>query len=458
MQTAREFFTPVDIKWLKRVPKHWPIKRLRFVLDTNPVKSAVADLSPDTMVSFLPMEAVTEDGRIDLSRDKTLEDVYNGYTYFRDNDVLIAKITPCFENGKGALATGLTNGIGFGTTEFHVLRADKTADAQWLYYLSKSSPFREIGASEMLGAGGQKRISDEFIKDFRLGIPPLAEQTQIARFLDYKTAQLDQLIEKKQALIERLNEQRIALITQAVTRGLNPDVPLKDSGVEWLGQVPEGWEVKRLRFVIRSNPLKSEIRGLSDSDIVSFVPMDAVGEYGGIELSQQKTLEQVYTGYTYFKENDVVVAKITPCFENGKGALARNLTNQVAFGTTELHVLRAEYEINPEWLFYLTISYPFREIGASEMYGAGGQKRIPEDFIKDFRLGIPDYKEQTEIVSYLDFELDKLDTLKDKTLNTITRLEEYRTALITAAVTGKIDVRDVQIPVTSEHSPMSEAP
>ena len=96
----------------------------------------------------------------------------------------------------------------------------------------------------------------------------------------------------------------------------------------------------------------------------------------------------------------MLVAKITPCFENGKGAIAKELTKGVAFGTTELHVIRADDEILPEYLFHLTMSHPFRMIGESEMYGAGGQKRIPEDFIKDFRVGIPPLPEQEKIITY----------------------------------------------------------
>lgn len=118
-------------------------------------------------------------------------DIYNGYTYFADNDVVVAKITPCFENGKGALARNLSNGMGFGTTEFHVLRALPGISPRWLFYLTLSAPFRKQGEAQMIGAGGQKRVPESFIKDFRVGIPNEAEQNQIANFLDWKTAQID---------------------------------------------------------------------------------------------------------------------------------------------------------------------------------------------------------------------------------------------------------------------------
>ncbi|MEA3333840.1 MAG: restriction endonuclease subunit S [Pseudomonadota bacterium] len=230
-------------------PMDWPAERLRFSILSNPVKSEVASWEEGTLVPFVPMEAVGEHGGIDLSKQKLIGDVYCGYTYFADGDIIIAKITPCFENGKGAIPEGLKNGVAFGTTEFHVMRPLKGISKRWLFYLTMSDAFRNIGASEMLGAGGQKRVPETFIKDFKTGIPSPNEQQKIADFLDWKTGQIDGLIAKKKQLIEKLKEKRIALITQAVTKGLNPNVPMRDSGIPWLGDVPAHWEVRRLKFL-----------------------------------------------------------------------------------------------------------------------------------------------------------------------------------------------------------------
>lgn len=146
--------------------------------------------------------------------------------------------------------------------------------------------------------------------------------------------------------------------------------------------LPQGWTRRRLRFDSRSNPVKSKLDLPDDTD-VSFVPMDAVGELGGLRLDQTRELADVYNGYTYFADGDVCIAKITPCFENGKGAIAEGLVNGVAFGTTELHVLRPSATLDAGFLFYLTIAHDFRSHGEAEMLGAGGQKRVPEEFLKD---------------------------------------------------------------------------
>lgn len=292
---------------------------------------------------------------------------------------------------------------------------------------------------------GAKILNQEAIGNAKLIIPPIEEQEAIARFLDFKTAQIDALIAKKQTLLEKLTEKRTALISHAVTKGLDPSVSMKNSGVEWLGKIPAHWHTKRLRFCMTTNPSKSEIR-LKDDELVSFIPMEAVGEFGGLKLEVEKELGEISGGYTYFVNGDVVVAKITPCFENGKGAIARNLKNGLAFGTTELHVMRTGSDLLPDYLFHLTMSHPFRKIGESEMYGAGGQKRVPETFLKDFRIGLPPLNEQNEIVKYISSINHKIDQQVLKTSEAINRLAEYRSAIITNAVTGKIDVRGWQIP------------
>ena len=158
----------------------------------------------------------------------------------------------------------------------------------------------------------------------------------------------------------------------------------KESRVQWLGKVPEHWDVKRGRFVMRVNPPAPLLRNLEDDQQVSFVPMEAVNEYGGISLDQTRVKADVGGGYTEFQDGDVVIAKITPCFENGKGSIATGLVNSAAYGTTELHVLRASESFDYRYLFYLTITDGYRKLGESEMYGAGGQKRVPPEFCKDF--------------------------------------------------------------------------
>ena len=199
------------------------------------------------------MEAVGEYGGLDLEITRQIRDIGSGYTEFQDGDVVVAKITPCFENGKGALAEGLQNGLAFGTTEITVLRPLPALERRFLFYLTISSAYRKTGEAEMYGAGGQKRVPPEFNKDFRTPLPPFPEQRAIVNFLDHQTTKIDTLVAKRRALIEKLKEKRTALISQTVTRGLPPDAarsagldpnpPLKPSDIEWRGDVPVGWTI-----------------------------------------------------------------------------------------------------------------------------------------------------------------------------------------------------------------------
>ena len=206
------------------------MSRLKFLARVNPPRpdDPPADGEP---VSFLPMPAVSEDGRLDLSA--TTPYGRTGYTVFQDGDVLVAKITPCFENGKGAVCAGLTAGVGYGSTEFHVLRPSPRIDAQFLYLLTWSDEFRTAGRGLMEGTGGQKRVPVEFVKDFRVALPPLPEQRAIAARIAAATADLDAAVDRTDRELALLAEYRARLVADVVTGALDvrghPDAAVVDA-------------------------------------------------------------------------------------------------------------------------------------------------------------------------------------------------------------------------------------
>lgn len=181
---------------------------LSEVVDLNPKKNEIKDLSKSMLITFLSMSAVSESGEIDLSVEKTIEESWSGYTYFRENDVLFAKITPCMENGKGCIAKGLRNNIGFGSTEFHVLRPhSKTLNSEWLQYLLRSKSFREIAEVNMRGSAGQKRVPSDFFDRFKTVIPTLNVQNQFAekiKLIDQQKELARQELKESQDLFQAL--------------------------------------------------------------------------------------------------------------------------------------------------------------------------------------------------------------------------------------------------------------
>jgi len=241
-------------------------------------------------------------------------------------------------------------------------------------------------------------------------------------------------------LVELLQEKRQVVISEAVTKGLNPNVKMKDSGVEWIGEMPEHWEVNRIKYLATVNPNKSEVRYLPSEQKVTFIPMDKIIATGKVDYALTNTMENLINNYTYFRNEDIIMAKVTPCFENGNIAIVKGLLNGIGFGTTELHVLRCNNKCYNRFLFYYLQSDIFKSKGISEMYGVAGLKRIPTDFILNYKLGIPDYQEQEQIANYLDKKTSQIDELTYSIQLQIKKLKEYRQSLISEAVTGKIKV------------------
>lgn len=434
-------FKPYPSYLADGTPAGWERKRLRFALRMNPSKSEI-QLQDAEPVSFVPMDAVGEYGGIRLGEEKELGDIGGGYTYFCEDDVVVAKITPCFENGKGALARGLTNKTAFGTTELHVLRVDRAQlEPSFLFYLTISDLFRKLGESEMYGAGGQKRVPESFIKDFRAALPSLDEQDAITRFLDFKTAQIDALIAKKQALLDKLAEKRTAIISHAVTKGLDPTVRMKDSGVEWLGMVPTHWAVKRIKHI---TPVK---RGASPRPIDDPIYFDDEGVFAWVRIADVSASER-YLESTTQRLSDIgdrLSVRLFPgaLFLSIAGTVGKPIVTRIKCCIHDGFVYFPELPKNStEFLYYIFSSgQPY--LGLGKM---GTQLNLNTDTVGSIKIGVPPEDEQQAIVAHLESITGRLDRQVTKVKSAIDRLIEFRSALITNAVTGKIDVRNVPIP------------
>lgn len=401
--------------------------RLRYAVTLNPPPTDVRYVSRDTPVVFTPMEKLADGlGGLDTSLSRPLGEVMNGsYNYFAEGDILLAKVTPCFENGKKALVEKLPHDIGFATSEVHVIRPDPSKiDSRYLLYLFSSEPFRSLGVATMTGASGLRRVPEETILDYRVPIRDISRQQRIADFLDRETARMDDLIGKKERLVELLAEQQNALITQHI----HPDPSIKGP---------------RLRHFVEINPSVSGIGHLDDDTPVVFVPMEAIHDgLGGIDLTQSRPLADVKSGsYSFFRAGDILLAKVTPCFENGKKAIVKTLPGGIGYATSEVHVIRVlPGSVDRNYLRYLFSSQPFRIAGISSMSGASGLRRVPVDTILDFRLPVEDIVKQQRIGAFLDGETARAKSIVDKTRTSIAKLRELRSSLITVGVTGQIDV------------------
>jgi type I restriction enzyme S subunit len=426
------------------IPQQWTQRRLRFDARLNPVKSEL-NLEDDAEVSFVPMDAVGELGGLRLDEERTVDEVYNGYTYFRDGDVVVAKITPCFENGKGAISEGLTNGVGFGTTELHVARPGNGLDDRFLFYITLANDFRSFGEAEMLGAGGQKRVPERFLKDWQPPLPPLETQKRIAAFLDEKTTRIDGLIAKKQALLVRLAEKRQAIITQAVTKGLNPAAPMKDSGIDWLGQIPAHWEVLPFRRSIRRidqgwSPQCEERQKADDewgvlrSGCVNeglFRPHDHKAL--PVDIDPRPELE-VHVG-------DLLMCRASGSLHLiGSAAIVDACPPKLMFSDKTYRIMLHLDLADPDFVALALGTKYMREQIILSVSGAGGlANNIPQSLVRSYAFVRPPLVEQQEIVLQVVSALASLVQAAARITASVARLSEYRSALITAAVTGQIE-------------------
>lgn len=434
------------VAWLGDVPDGWEVMPIKWIVET-PVTDGPHE-TPTFLnegIPFISAEAI-KNNKIDFSRMR-------GYISIEDHQRYSKKYKPRRGDIYMVKAGATTGSVAMVNTdqEFNIwsplaaIRADADkAIPRYVFYSMLSRNFFQAIETHW-SFGTQQNIGMGIIQNIAIPVPTLGEQTAIVDYLERKTAQIDAVIAKKKRLIELLREERTAIISQAATKGLNPDAPMKESSVEWLGQVPDEWEVKRLKFAAKINPSRSEIKSLPGDLEVSFYPMELVG-FGELYEGQKKNLEEVSSGFTYFRDDDVLIAKITPSFENGKGALASGLKNGIGFGTTELHVIRPSSNLDKNFLFYLTYSHGFRHPGTGLMDGTAGQKRVPNEFLIDYLVALPSLPEQKTIVEYLDTKTAEIDQMIAHNETQIERLHEYRTALISAVVTGKIDVRPEAAP------------
>lgn len=423
------------IEWLGEVPEHWKVNRLKLHIKLNPSKKEISHFSKDTELSFIPMDNVGIDGSLVLDTVKPLFEVDSGYTYFREHDVAIAKITPCFENGKGCIFSNLTSGHGFGTTELTVMRP-LNINPKYLYYITSSYSFKRIGESSMQGSAGQKRVPDEFIKEFRSPIPSIQEQRSIASFLDHEKARIDTLIQKKEQMIELLKEKRIALITQAVTKGLDPNVKMKDSGIEWLGEVPEHWKVKRLKYLSSVND--DSLPETTDPALeIVYVDIGNVSRTAGIVNKDEMLFENAPSrARRIVIDGDTIISTVRTYL---RAITAIENPDQNLIVSTGFAVIRPQ-KITKDYLSLVLNSDYVVETIVSVSVGVSYPAVSPSD-IGGIFVPYPPHDEQLLIASTVRKQNKIIDELQNKIEHSTTLLQEYRSSLIHSAVTGKIDLR-----------------
>lgn len=338
---------------------------------------------------------------------------------------------------------GLSGYDGMLTGAYTIMRVSNI-NARFIFYY-----YLALDNSKMLRplyTGLRKTININTFQSTKVPVPPREEQNQIVRFLDWKVSNINKLINIKKKQVSAYKELRKAIIDQGILHGFRKSEK-KDSGVYWLGEIPATWEVLSLKRICRVNAtIAYSVKTKDDSELVTFLPMENVTETGEIDCSIKKKIAEVRNGFSSFAKGDVVVAKITPCFENGKGACLNTLDTDIGFGTTEFINLRPSDKVLSEYLYMITMTRPFRKLGEEVMTGSAGQKRVSVNYIKNFTLGIPTVEEQKSILAEIEQKLIQIDKVIGIEHANIKNLQELKTRIISDVGTGKIDVRLVDIP------------
>lgn len=266
--------------------------------------------------------------------------------------------------------------------------------------------------------------------------PPFKEQRKIANYLDKMCAEIDAVLEKTRASIEEYKKLKQAVITQAVTKGIRGDSPMKNSGIEWIGDIPAEWTASKIKYCTEFAPSCNTSR-LSEDSLVTFTPMECIKN--GYFENREAHFSALSSSYTQYQDGDIVFAKVTPCFENGNIAIMQGLSAGVGFGSSELFVIRPQ-SINTEFIFYYLQNDIFKQYACATMTGTGGLKRVSPTFVRNYSVFIPCNEEQLEIVRYLNEKCSGIEVLIAKKQQYLTEIENYKKSLIYEYVTGKKEV------------------
>ena len=413
-------YRSAGIEWLEEIPSHWDVSPLFLVSKENDARNHQQVESNVLSLSY---------GRI-VRRDVSLHhgllpESFETYQVLQPGDIVL-RLTD-LQNDKRSLRVGLVPEPGIITSAYVGLSLRDSLESRFAYYLLHSYDVTKV--FYRLGGGVRQTMKFADLRRLPIVLPPAQEQHAIADFLDRETAKIDGLVASKERLIELLQEKRTALITRAVTRGLDPNVPMKDSGVEWLGKVPGRWVPSKVKYLAdylngyAFKPSDWSSDGLPIVRIKNLTdPSTAVNRYSGTLRDRF----QVTRGDILISWSASLGAHIWMDEEDA-------WLNQHIFKVA----LRESVVSRP---FYIWLARWFIGEMAKDAHGSTMQHLTREAF-GGFRLALPPREEQEAIATFLDHQSAKIDALLAKVHQAIEHLKEFRTALISAAVTGKIDVR-----------------
>lgn len=416
------------IEWIGEIPEHWSLERLQWhvseIKESNKPEKSRRVLSLTNKRGVIPYEEKGAQGNVAKEDYSQYKLAYPGTIVANSMNILIGSVGRC-------------DYFGCVSPVYYVYKPNDGESLEFINYMFQMEQFQKElrryanGILEI-----RLRVSSDGILKREMAFPPIEEQERIVALVGTKFSQVDTLISNVQAQIEKLKAYKQSVITEAVTKGLDPTVPMKDSGVEWIGEIPAHWSTSRIKYVAEFDPACDKTSLIPESTI-TYTPMDCIKN--GWFINNSAKMDSVTSSLTAYQEGDIVMAKVTPCFENGNIAIMENLFSGFGMGSSELFVFRP-VDIETKYLFYWLRNNTFLDQAKATMTGTGGLKRVSPVFVKNCSLHIPPKSEQKQIAAYLDEKCNQVDRLITIKQAKIEKLEQYKKSLIYEYVTGKKEV------------------
>ncbi len=412
-----ESYKDSGVEWLGEVPSHWE----SFPLFVQAKISSITNHIDKELLSVYLDRGVVRFSDVDEKRTNVTSLDLSKYQLVRKGNLVL--------NNQQAWrgSVGVSSYEGIVSPAYLILELSNKFDPHYANYLFRNSSMVSHYLIASKGVGTiQRNLYWGNLRRTPIFIPPLSEQQKISQFLDDKTSKIDQAVDLAEKQIALLKEHKQILIQNAVTRGLNPDVPLKDSSVEWIGQVPEHWEVKKLKFVLTLSNKKEE----SKNSNKRYIGMENIESFTGKINDIPLIAEGIANS---FYKDEILFGKLRPY-------LAKSyLADFDGICSTEFLVYRSTKVLNNRFALNIFLSYGFIDAVNASTYGSK-MPRANAEFISNMFLAIPPLSKQKQIIDYLDTQTAKIDQAIALKTAHIEKLKEYKSVLINDVVTGKVRV------------------
>jgi type I restriction enzyme S subunit len=431
-------YKPSGVEWIGEIPEHWEIKKNKYITIPQKNKSENGEeelLSVSENKGVIPRKEIRDDEQV-LTRSETLE----GYLIVKKGD-LVSNIMLMWKRGLGVSEY---NGI---VSPSYSVFSFKESYPKYYHYLFRTDQYvSEFRRNSRGVIESRLRLYDDMFGSIQSHIPPLSEQEQIVKYLDEKTSIIDKLISTKERKIELLKEQRTSLINEVITKGLNPNVNMKDSGVTWIGKIPEGWEKLSLGKI---GTFYGGLTGKSGDDFRSennpmnkpFIPFTNIFNNTYISKSHTQNVVIEYNEkQNRVKRFDIFFLMSSEGYDDlGKSSILIDEIEELYLNSFCKGFRIKKLDIYPLFLNYQLLGYSHRKIISIE--GNGFTRiNLRQDRLKETPIFFPTLKEQQEIVEYLDKHTKEIDDLVSMEQRKIELLKEYRQSLISEVITGKLKV------------------